>query len=181
MSVGAAVILLAVVWAFIHLVHYFTTRNAAPLLPTQAHDTPRRRAAFFASHAPRHTQVSLSGLKMQISTTRWNATHDRLSTFLSRRANKRVAASVRVVYDVGTVLGALGMLLAVLGVCAACAAAVWRLAGKLEMWSTVPIDGVQGLMRRSFADEVEEPPGATFPSIIPIVRVPFKLCSVTVH
>ena len=65
----------------------------------------------------------------------------------------------------------MGMLLAVLGVCAACAAAVWRLAGKLGVWSTVPIDGVQGLMRRSFADEaVALSPRATFPSIVPIVR-----------
>ena len=171
MSIGAAVALLSVAWALIHIVHYLLTRNPAPLLPTQVHAVPGGRTAFFTFHSPRHTQVSLSGLKLQISTTRWNAAHDRLGTLLSRRANKRVAASGQVAYDVGAVLGALGMLLAVLGVCAACAAAVWRLAGKLGVWSTVPIDGVQGLMRRSFADEeVALSPRATFPSIVPIVR-----------
>lgn len=170
MSIGAAFLLLAVVWALIHLVYYLATRNAAPLLPTQAHAAPRGRTAFLAFQVPRHTQVSLSGIKLQISTTRWNAAHDRLGTFLSRRANRSAARAVQAAYDVGAVLGALGLLLAVLGVCAASAAAVWTLAGKIGILSPGPMDGVQTLARRGLTDnDAAAPPRAAFPSIVPIV------------
>lgn len=180
MSLWAAAFLLAAAWSLLHLLHFLTNRPESSLLPTQSHTLARRRPPLF-SPLPRLT-VTLKGLQLHVSTTRWNTAHDKLGSLLSRRGHRTLAASVRGFYTLGALLGAVGMLAAVLALCWVCITTGWACFEKVagasrDVGSTVPPD-MQRLGRRS-ADFSEGEgsalpaagaAGASFLTITPIVR-----------
>lgn len=62
-----------------------------------------------------NTQISLRNVHLELSTTAWNESHDRLSALFLRRRNLRLKRIVQGFYDVGTVVGVLGMCGGVMG------------------------------------------------------------------
>jgi hypothetical protein len=64
-----------------------------------------------------NTQISLHHIHLKLSTTAWNEPHDRLSTLFVRRRNARLKKVAQGFYDIGTVLGVLGMCGCVVGLC----------------------------------------------------------------
>jgi len=106
MSVWSGLFLLTIFWCLLHLVHHFKhSKSPSSLLPS--HLSSRTRTAT--------TSVSLHSLQLRIFTTRWNSHHDELSSALARRGNKTLSTAFRWFYDLGSVSGAFGMLVASAG------------------------------------------------------------------
>jgi S2P endopeptidase len=107
MSIWSGLFLLATFWCFTHVIHHFTqSRSSSSLLPSHLGTRTRTRTS---------TDVSLNTLHLKISTTRWNSYHDKLSSVLARRGTKNLSIAFRWFYDLGSVVGALGMLVVLAG------------------------------------------------------------------
>jgi len=110
MSLGKFLFALFAAWSTIHISYCLSQRRRSALLPVHS------AVSFFGA-----THVTLSGLHLRISTTKWNARHDKVITFFARRRNRRVSALLITLYNFGVLFGALGMILVVLF----CLAGVW--------------------------------------------------------
>jgi len=106
MSIWSGLFLLATFWCLVHIVHRFKrSKSPSSLLPSQLSSRTRTTT----------TSISLHSLHLKIFTTRWNSHHDELSSALSKRGNKTLSTAFRWFYDLGSVSGALGMLVALTG------------------------------------------------------------------
>lgn len=106
MSIWNGLFLLATFWCLVHIVHHFKrSKSPSSLLPSQL--SSRTRATT--------TNISLHSLHLKIFTTRWNSHHDKLSSALSKRGNKTLNTAFRCFYDLGSVSGAFGMVVALAG------------------------------------------------------------------
>jgi S2P endopeptidase len=106
MSIWSGLSLLAIFWCLVHIVHRFKrSKLPSSLLPLQLSSRARTTT----------TNISLHSLHLKIFTTRWNSRHDELSSALSKRGNKTLSTAFRWFYDLGSVSGAFGMLIALTG------------------------------------------------------------------
>lgn len=119
MSIGETVFLLAAIWCTIHALHYFYNRRTANVLPTFLSQTTT------SNWRRSDTRVSLNTFQVKILTTKWNTYHDRLSSSLARRKNKKLGLLIQRFYDLGFIFGALGMLVGVGGL-------LWMFAGSFS-------------------------------------------------
>lgn len=106
MSIWSGLSLLATFWCIVHIAHHFKrSKSSSSLLPSQLSSRTRTST----------TNISLHSLHLKIFTTRWNSHHDELSSALSKRGNKTLSTAFRWFYDMGSVSGAFGMLVALTG------------------------------------------------------------------
>lgn len=117
MSFGGFLLTLIAIWCVIHICYRFAERQNSLLLPTPVNASGRRPFAG----ASRHTTVSLNTLRLRVSTTRWNARHDQLTAFLAKRGNTVTSALFKGTYNLGIILGIVGMIAALI----VCMASVW--------------------------------------------------------
>lgn len=107
-SLPSSFLVLTVFWAAIHAIYYlFKPSRAQSILPSNARFS--RRNIWNSSS----TQVILRNLHLRVQTTAWNLPHDLFASSLKRSHGLFLAQSLRRVYDLGSVLGVLGMLAAV--------------------------------------------------------------------
>ncbi|KAF8958412.1 hypothetical protein BDZ97DRAFT_1668560 [Flammula alnicola] len=171
MSVGNALFLLAAVWCIIHILHYATARKATSLLPAHSGSaSATRRSLFGNSH---HTKISLKALQVKVTTTRWNTYHDKLASFLMRRGKQNIATGFRWFYNLGSVMGPLGMLVAVLALLWMCATSGWALFQKIAPSDIPDLSGTGRLMKRN-SESTEDITSRTdgysrFSSITPVI------------
>ncbi|KAG6918082.1 hypothetical protein DXG01_016534 [Tephrocybe rancida] len=175
----AALLVLTFIWAAIHALNYLLKPSSShTLLPSTAFTRYSQRNAWSEST----TTVVLKGLHLRISTTYWNLSHDLLSTSLK---NGRIAGLNRVVkrlYDLGTVMGLIGMLAALGFLLTTGGVSAVSLANKL--WGSTahtpstPSEVVGALSKRSVDAAPGGPEAHTSSSfikpIIPGVTVPLS-------
>ena len=126
MSLGSGILVLIAIWCTIHILSYLSTHSSS-ILPTginYQHRNSRRHARF---------RVSLHYLHLKISTTAWNTYHDILSSFLARRGEKRINTLFNLTYDLGAVLGAVGIVVAVATLLWICTSSAWTLLQKMSL------------------------------------------------
>ncbi|KAF6760371.1 hypothetical protein DFP72DRAFT_882024 [Ephemerocybe angulata] len=128
MSFTNLLLSVALIWAALYALraaylrrthHGSTTTNSyLPLHPlasgnrtTSSHTLPGKFSDFLSK-----SQLTLSGLRLVVSTHAWNEAHDRLSGYLLRRRNRRLLNALKVVYNLGVLTAACGMVLACGGV-----------------------------------------------------------------
>ena len=124
MSGGSGILVLIAIWCTIHILSYISTRRSS-ILPAginYQHRNSRRR-----------TRVSLHSLHLKISTTTWNTYHDTLSSFLARRGKHRINILFKLTYDLGTVFGAVGIVVAVAALFWICTSSAWTLLQKTSL------------------------------------------------
>lgn len=110
MSLIEFVLVLFAPWCIIHTLRYLLIRHrSGALLPVYS-------AVIDGPY------VTLNGLHLRVSTTKWNAYHDKVITFFEKRRNQRVTTSVIAMYNLGVLLGALGMIFVIL----LCLTESWR-------------------------------------------------------
>ena len=125
MSLGSGILVLIAIWCTIHILSYIFTRRSSSILPTGINYQHR--------NSRRHTRVSLHSLHLKISTTAWNTYHDTLSSFLARRGKNRINTLFKLSYDLGTVFGAVGIVVAVATLLWICASSAWTLLQKMSL------------------------------------------------
>jgi len=176
MSVGGPIFVLAAVWGFIHVLHRSLTRRKSPFLPTNFGGLDRPRSSFNLWH--HHSKVTLHGVHLRISTTKWNALHDKLSGYLLGRGNQRVGVFLREFYNLGSVLGVFGMLTAIVALFWMLSNSAWTLFEQhLEKVAYDIADGSM-LAKRASGDvgageRYITDSSSTFPAITPIVSLYF--------
>ncbi|KAF9473475.1 hypothetical protein BDN70DRAFT_867348 [Pholiota conissans] len=182
MSIWAAFSFLAAVWCIIHVLYFLSHHQETSLLPTQSHlSVSSTRRPLFGGKL-QHLKVTLNGLQLQVSTTRWNTTHDKLNSLLSRRTHKTLATAVQGFYTLGTLVAGVGMLVAVFTLFFICVTNGWTLARKVAIShrphaDAIPFGDVHLLTKRSasFAEGEGLAPASvdagasSFPTITPIV------------
>ncbi|KAG6833021.1 hypothetical protein H0H87_012279 [Tephrocybe sp. NHM501043] len=143
-------VILALIWVGIHGVNHVLKRSARSLLP-------------LASVRSDWTVV-LKGLHLRVQTTRWNGPHDVLAASLQ---HTRLVRVLRSVYDLGSVVGVLGMLAALAFLLVTGAASAVSLFHKL--WAAS-----EPLAKRSL-----DPPRPIIPGItVPLAHLPLILLAV---
>ena len=164
MSLSSAILVLTIIWCTIHILSYISTRRSSPILPTSSQ--PRN------SH--RRTRIALHSLHLKISTTAWNAYHDTLSSFLARRENNRLNTLFKLIYNLGTIFGAIGIVVAVATLLWICTSSAWSLLQKTRATNSLDIPH---LMKRAVSDLETSPVSSPNLEIIPIVSLasPFSL------
>ncbi|KAF8154677.1 hypothetical protein B0H34DRAFT_783787 [Crassisporium funariophilum] len=179
MSLGSATVLLASIWCIIHLLNYAVNRKGLSVLPTNQRNPGSipHRYSIRNSHT---TQVSLKALHLRISTTAWNGYHDVLAAHLARRGKYKLNWFFRWGYNLGTVVGILGMLTGLAVLFWLSASSVWNLFQMLSNRGPITIYDTLDLARRSVDnDNITPTPGIDSTSqylritpIIPGVTVP---------
>ena len=159
MSLGSGIFVLIAIWCTIHLLFYTLTRKPSSILPTNAQPRSYRR----------HTRVSLHSLHLKISTTAWNTYHDTLSSFLARRGKHKLNTLFKIIYDLGTIVGAVGIVVAVAALVWICTHSAWMLLHKTKTTDTLDIPR---LIKRAMPD-LETP--NTFPSHLEITPIVSQL------
>ena len=127
-------------------------------------------------HSPRHTRVSLRPLHLKISTTSWNTYHNTLSSFLASKGNRRTNTFFRFTYNVGTIFGAVGIVVAVAALLWTCASSAWMLVQKMSLakGSAGTLD-ISHLTKRAMPDPKTSktlPPSPYF-GVTPIVSLAY--------
>ena len=125
MSLGSGILVLIAIWCTIHILSYISTHKSSSILPTGINYQHR--------NSRRHTRVSLHSLHLKISTTAWNTYHDTLSSFLARRGKHRINTLFKLTYDLGTVFGAVGIVVAVAALLWICTSSAWTLLQKMSL------------------------------------------------
>ena len=163
MSLGSGALVLIAIWCTIHLLSYLTSHKSS-ILPN-----------FQLRKFRRHTRVSLHFLHLKISTTSWNTYHDALSSSLSRRGKYRIVnALLKLTYNLGTILGALGILVAVVVLLWTCTSSAWILLQKMR-GSTGTLD-ISHLMKRTIPETSKtHHPSSPYLGITPVVSQAFSL------
>jgi len=159
MSLGKFLFVLFAAWCTIHISYCLSQRRRSSLLPVYS-----AVSVFGATH------VTLSGLHLRISTTKWNTHHDKVITFLARRRNRRVSSLLMTLYNFGVLLGAIGMMFAILF----CLAGLWCAIAErfvVARGSGVP---TSNLFKRLVEDTYDYHPSSLsspsqFPIITPVV------------
>lgn len=105
MSLWTLGLSLTSIWLAIHTLNelLLSRSRSLSLLPT-----PTSVASRASS-----TQVLVKKLHLRIQTTRWNILHDKLAARLASRRSLRLKTILAAFYDVGSVLGLLGMISAI--------------------------------------------------------------------
>lgn len=155
MSLGSGIFVLIAIWCTIHILSYTLTHRSSSILPTNSQ--PRNYRT--------HTRVSLHSLHLKISTTAWNTYHDTLSSFLARRGKRRLNALFKLIYDLGTVVGAVGIVVAVATLVWICTRSAWIL---LQKTKTTTDTSDLHLMKRAMPD-LDTPNISSNIEITPIV------------
>ena len=101
MSFGTLCLSLTIFWLAIHALSTLFP-NHTTLLPTTA---PRLRASS--------THITVKHLHLRIQTTTWNSVHDQLATRLASKPFRRARKALNCFYDIGSVVGVLGMVVGV--------------------------------------------------------------------
>ncbi|KAG6873700.1 hypothetical protein C0995_012162 [Termitomyces sp. Mi166 len=108
MSLASAFLVLTLVWVAIYALNYllrsFKTRS---LLPS----TTSTRHAQRNNWTESTTTVVLKGLHLRVQTTAWNLSHDILSTSLGSRQKACLRRVLMQFYDLGSVVGLMGMVI----------------------------------------------------------------------
>ncbi|TFY51237.1 hypothetical protein EVG20_g11095 [Dentipellis fragilis] len=145
---------LTILWLVIHsvptLLHRVrTSASRSTPLPAPLLSQSQHASTFATAPTPLYrsetTTVTLSPFHLRLSTTAFNLAYDRFAGWLVRAPRTRRVLSL--VYDLGTVVGALGMLVSI-------AYAAWtyfQLAGTLFATHT-PADAATGLAKRGWED-----------------------------
>jgi S2P endopeptidase len=123
MSLGNGILVLIAIWCTIHVLSYISTHRSSSILPT---------GITYHHNSRRHTRVSLHSLHLKISTTAWNTYHDTLSSFLARRGKHKINTLFKLTYDLGTVFGAVGIVVAVATLLWICTSSAWTLLQKMS-------------------------------------------------
>ncbi|KAI0788926.1 hypothetical protein BC629DRAFT_469876 [Irpex lacteus] len=164
----------SVFWLAIHAAHRFFTHrfSAASVLPTSTSSSHARLRPPTWLH---HLRISLHGVHLKLDTTFFNNTHDAWSSSLRKPRHATFRRVVARFYDVGSVLGVIGMCIAV--------ALLWMTVIKLLVGifaggsRGIPEFSSEGITKRSF-DLDESPPevqpnaAAPLQLILPGVTVP---------
>lgn len=113
MSFPSLLLSLSIFWLAVHGLHAYLKRGSAPR-PSSARAFAGlgRAYPFGLFRILSSTQVSLRGVRLQLSTQAWNEPHDRLSGWLLKRKNRSLREGLKRCYDVGVVLGVAGMIVA---------------------------------------------------------------------
>lgn len=100
-------------WLAIHAAHRFFTHrsSAASVLPTSSSSSHTRLRPPTWLH---HLRISLHGVHLKLDTTFLNNTHDAWSSSLRKPRHATFRRVVARFYDVGSVLGVVGMCMAVI-------------------------------------------------------------------
>lgn len=101
-----------VLWGAIHTVFWWLWRatHRASLLPNPSSSFARRSPSTTLVYG--RTKVFLRGLHVRVQTTAFNAPHDTLSATLRQRKSRRRKHLLQLLYDTGSILGIIGMFLA---------------------------------------------------------------------
>lgn len=149
MSLARSAFALIVPWALIHGFYYFIkSPRSQSLLPTVSGISTRRRQGLWNASS---TQVVLKNVHLRVQTTVWNAKHDVLTGMLRRR--RRIGWFLKLFYDVGCLLGVLGMLVG-LGVL------VWTSGQAAYVLAHKVLDGPDqppSIVKRAIVSNVREP------------------------
>lgn len=132
MSLTSLIFSVSLFWAAIHVAHayYFKRGRLSSTLPlTGGTARSRSRLTLTASSSSSSSawQVSLKGLRLQVSTTAWNEAHDNIAGSLLRRKNRKLLDALRAVYNVGVGAAAFGMIVACVGL-------LWVLGSSVLRW-----------------------------------------------
>ena len=148
MSLGVFLLFVSAAWCIIHVSYYLCSIRGNPLLPL--HGAIRQGSSL-------GSRVTIKGLQLRISTTRWNAHHDKLIAFFARRRNKETTAVMKTMYNIGVIFGALGMVSVIL----LCISGLWRALGNRMLYDGRSVnlfkriikdtDDYQAFTRRQFA------------------------------
>ena len=165
MSLGSGILVLIAIWCTIHILSYISTHRSSSVLPTGINYQHR--------NSRRHTRVSLHSLHLKISTTAWNTYHDTLSSFLARRGKNRINTLFKLTYDLGTVFGAVGIVVAVATLLWICTSSAWTLIQKISLarGSNGTMD-ISHLMKRETSSNHASSP---YLEITPIVSLHISL------
>lgn len=161
MSLGNGILVLIAIWCTIHLLSCITTHKSSSIFPTNN-----------SRHSPRHTRVLLHSLHLKISTSAWNSYHDKLSSFLARRGRHRINSLFKLTYDVGTIFGAVGVVVAVVALLWICTSSAWMLLQKMSLERGTRTSDASHLVKRAMSDlETSMTPHVSSPyfGITPIV------------
>lgn len=146
MSLGGFLFVVSAAWCIIHVSYYLCYIRHNSLLPL--HGAVRQGSSL-------DSRVTVNGLQLRISTTKWNGYHDQLIAFFARRRNKETTALMKTVYNVGVILGALGMVSVIL----LCVSGLWQPLGnrmaddrRVNLFKRVirDVDDYQASTRRQF-------------------------------
>ncbi|KAF8816408.1 hypothetical protein BYT27DRAFT_7127826 [Phlegmacium glaucopus] len=158
MSLGSGILVLVAIWCTIYLLYYFTSHRYSSILPTN----------YQLPYSPRRIRVSLHALHLKISTTSWNTYHDKLSSFLARRGTHRINSLFKLTYDIGTVFGALGIVVVVMALFWICTSSAWTLLQKLSLARDGT--GTSDIMKRAVPElETSKPLHVSSLEITPII------------
>ncbi|KAF5381612.1 hypothetical protein D9615_005501 [Tricholomella constricta] len=109
MSLASPLLVLTLIWAAIYAIyHLLKPSKAQSLLPFTTNARHGRRNVWKESA----TQVTLKGLHLRIQTTIWNLRHDLLAMSLQSPSNAPLSQALKFFYDLGFVMGLIGMLCA---------------------------------------------------------------------
>lgn len=159
MSLPTASFWITLLWLIIYAVKY-TSRRPRSLLPS----SHNRRLT---------TELTVKHLNIRLKTEAFNVFHDKLSTWLSHNDSQILRQILLKLYDLGSLLGVIGMLLgfSLLFLTVASLSSEILHAGRNHSANTVT--------KREF-DYVADPTTPTAPAsdllrINPIVSIPFKI------
>ena len=123
----------------------------------------------------RRTRISLHSLHLKISTTAWNTYHDTLSSFLTRRGKNRINTLFKLTYDLGTVFGAVGIVVAVATLLWICTTSAWTLLQKISLrvarGDNGTLDISSHLMKRETSKSSLHASSSPYLEITPIVSL----------
>jgi S2P endopeptidase len=107
MSLTSPILLLCLIWAAIHALHYMLKPRAQYLLPSPLnHGSNHGRSLWHTST----TRVIVKNLYLRVQTTAWNLHHDVLASKLSSSRRTYLRMSLQFFYNTGCVMGILGMI-----------------------------------------------------------------------
>ena len=125
MSLGSGIFVLIAIWCTIHILSYISIHRSSSILPTGTNYQYR--------NSRRRTRVSLHSLHLKISTTAWNTYHDTLSSFLARKGKNGIRTLFKLTYDLGTVFGVVGIVVAVATLLWISTTSAWTLLQKISL------------------------------------------------
>ena len=162
MSLVTGILVLIAIWCTIHILSYISTHRSSSILPTGINYQHR--------NSRRHTRVSLHSLHLKISTTAWNTYHDTLSSLLARKGRNRINTLFKLTYDLGTVFGAVGIVVAVGTLLWICTNSAWMLLQKMSLARDSNVNSdISHLMKREISTSKHAP--SPYLEITPIVSL----------
>lgn len=166
MSFTNFVFFLALVWLLIHGLSHVSKRSRQ-LLPSYP-GAMRRRAAFWNMT---HCRVTVSALHLRITTSAFNAYHDLLAEKFTGKRYPRLTTLSKLFYNLGGVMGALGMCGALAALASMTGCSVWSVARKI-LASSVDNASLEShtLSRRGLSEGGSNLQRSSYPVITPVVR-----------